>query len=224
MLPNQENLYNQTAIDGAAFATRLLQVIHHSQLNQSEFARRLTVSAAFISDVVRGLKKPGAEFLYSLNTVFGICIDWLLTGEGTMLGANKLDVALFRTIRLQIALAQATIIDDDAMAQSLLLMLREGLPAKAENHSAIDSYLERIAPYDPNLDLALALYNGHLWTTDVDAQRRNLLEAALAHFETKKPVNKLASLMHASYPPKTESVKVNVAATQRIAGRDYHEK
>lgn len=224
MLPNQENLHHQTAIDGAAFAARLLQVIHHTRLNQSEFAKRLEVSAAFISDVVRGLKKPGAEFLYSLKAVFGICIDWLLTGEGTMLGASKIDVALFRAIRLQISLAQAAIVDDDAVAQSLLRLIREGLLAKAADHPEIHTYLECITPDDPHLDLALALYNSHLWTTDADTQRRNLLEAAVAHFEMKKPVNKLASLIGVSLSPKTKYVQVNIATTQHILGRDYHEK
>ena len=63
-------------LDG--FATRVGQAIGHTGLNQSEFARQLGVSAGFVSDVVRGQKKPGAEFLYAVRATFGISVDWLL--------------------------------------------------------------------------------------------------------------------------------------------------
>ena len=53
------------------FAKRLNQLIAETELSQAEFARQVGVSGGFLSDVVRGLKKPGAEFFYGIRTVFG---------------------------------------------------------------------------------------------------------------------------------------------------------
>ncbi|WP_296753867.1 helix-turn-helix transcriptional regulator [Thiobacillus sp.] len=46
--------------------------ILHLSISQSEFGRRLGSSPGFVSDVVRGLKKPGAEFLLCVKQIFGI--------------------------------------------------------------------------------------------------------------------------------------------------------
>ena len=156
------------------FAARLTHVISHTGLSQAEFARRLGVSAGFTSDAARGLKKPGAEFLHAVRTVFRVSIDWLLTGDGTMHGGSGID---------------------------------------------LQALLSRIAPTDPDADLATELYNGHLWTEDSSAQLRNLLAAAVAHFEARKPLDKMAALARSAGP----TIQINVIPSQRIAGRDYYE-
>ena len=85
---------------------------------------------------------------------------------------------------------------------------------------ALGAFLDRIAPEDSDFDLATELYNGHLWTDDAGAQQRNLLAAAIAHFEARKPIDKLASLARAS----GVNVQINLSPIQRNAGRDYHGK
>lgn len=205
-------------VDG--FAARLTLVIAHTRLNQSEFARRLGASAGFVSDAARGVKKPGAEFLHDVRTVFGISIDWLLTGEGTMHGRSGIDLELLRAIRLQIAVARTAVIDADPTATALLLLIREGRLQEAAADTALGAFLDRIAPEDSDFNLATELYNGHLWTDDSVSQRRNLLAAAIAHFEARKPINKLASLARAS----GVNVQINLSPIQRNAGRDYHGK
>ncbi len=180
------------------FAARLTRVIAHTGLNQSEFARRLGASAGFVSDAARGIKKPGADFLHGVRTVFGVSIDWLLTGEGTMHGGSGIDLELLRAIRLQIAVARTAVIDADPTAKALLLLIREGRLQEAAAEPALGAFLDRIAPEDSDFDLATELYNGHLWTDDPDAQRRNLLAAAIAHFEARKPIDKLATLARAA--------------------------
>ena len=208
-------------ISGAdGFAARLTLVIAHTGLNQSEFSRRLGVSAGFVSDAARGIKKPGADFLLSVRKVFGVSIDWLLTGEGTMHGGSGIDLELLRAIRLQIAVARTAVVDADPTAKALLLLIREGRLQEAAAEPALGTFLDRIAPEDNDFDLATELYNGHLWTDDSDAQRRNLLAAAIAHFEARKPIDKLATLARAA----GATVQVNLSASQRNAGRDYHEK
>lgn len=204
-------------LDG--FAARLAQAIAHTGVNQSEFARGLGVSAGFVSDVVRGQKKPGAEFLYAVRTTYGISIDWLLTGEGTIKGGSGIDLDLLRTVRLQIAVARSAVIDANPTAKALLLLIRDGRLQEAAEEPDIRAFLDQIAPVDSDAELALELYNGQLWTDDPGAQRRNLLAAAIAHFETRKPIDKVAALARSS----GGTVQINISPSQRNAGRDYHE-
>lgn len=202
------------------FAERLTQAIAHCKLNQTEFARQLGVSPGFVSDVVRGNKKPGAEFLFSVRKTFGISIDWLLTGEGTLSGTSGIDLDLLRSIRLQIAVARSAILEDNLSAKALLLLIRDDRMQAAAADPDIAQFLEEIAPPDADAELAVELYNGHAWTQDANAQHRNLLAAAIAHFEARKPVDKLASLSRAS----RVTIQVNISSSQRIAGRDYQER
>jgi transcriptional regulator with XRE-family HTH domain len=205
------------------FADRLMLVITQSGVNQAEFARRIGASAGFVSDAARGIKKPGADFLLNVRTAFGVSIDWLLTGEGTMHGGSGIDLELLRAIRLQIAVARTAVVDNDSTAKALLLLIREGRLQEAVAEPSLGAFLDRIAPEDSDFDLATELYNGHLWSDDSDAQRRNLLAAAIAHFEARKPIDKLATLARASGTTAT-NIQINSGTSQRNAGRDYHEK
>lgn len=203
------------------FAARVGQAIAHTGLNQSEFARQLGVSAGFVSDVVRGQKKPGTEFLHAIRTTFGISVDWLLTGEGTVTGGSGIDLDLLRTIRLQIAVARSAVIDGNTTAKALLLLIRDGRLQEAAAEPDIKAFLDEIAPTDSDAELALELYNGQLWTQDPGAQRRNLLAAATAHFEARKPIDKVAALTRGS--GSTSTVQINSGAFSKVAGRDFHE-
>lgn len=50
-------------------------------LSQSELARRLQVSASAIGMYEQGRREPSAEILVSLSRVFGVSVDYLLTGQ-----------------------------------------------------------------------------------------------------------------------------------------------
>ena len=123
-------------------------------------------------------------------------------------------------ILLQIAVARNAVIDADPTATALLLLIREGRLQEVAADPALGAFLDRLATDGSDFDLATELYNGHLWTDDSDAQRRNLLAAAIAHFEARKPIDKLASLARAS----GMNVQINLSPIQRNAGRDYHGK
>ena len=210
---------NASALEG--LASRLAQAIAQTGLNQSEFSRQLGVSAGFVSDVVRGQKKPGAEFLYAVKMTFGFSVDWLLTGEGTLNGGLGIDLELLRTIRLQIAIARSAIMDADPTAKALLLLIRDGRLNDIERDPVLTYFLDQISSSgDSEMELAVELYNGHIWSSGSPAQQRNLLAAAIAHFETRKPLNKMAALGRAS----GSNVQINVGTSQRNAGRDYYEK
>lgn len=205
------------------FAPRLGQAIAHVGLNQSEFARAVGASAGFVSDVVRGQKKPGAEFLSAVRTTFGISIDWLLTGEGTMMGNAGIDLDLLGSIRLQIAIARSAVLEGNPTARALLVLIRDARLQEAAAEPDIKAFLDTLLISDADIDLALQLYNGQLWTQDPKAQQRNLLAAAVAHFETRKPVDKMAALAR-SKGGVLSSLQINTGSYNKIAGRDFHER
>lgn len=202
---------------------RIHQVLAHAGLSQTDLAKQLGLSTGFMSEITRGVKRPGPDFFMGVRRLLGVSIDWLMTGEGTMTGGAGIRQELLLAIRLQIAVAKAAINEGDPVAKALLILIREGQLGAAGSDKAFSSLLERIAPDDSDLDLAVELYNGHLWTTDPIAQRRNLLAAAVAHFEARKPIDKLAAVTGSPSASSRPRVQVNVGKGQRVAGRDYLE-
>jgi len=208
----------EPAEDVFGIAGRLQQVLAHAGLSQTELARRLGLSAGYVSEVVRGIKRPGTEFFIGIRRELKVSIDWLLSGEGAMVGGVGIRHELLRAIRLQVEVARAAVVDNDPVARALLVLIREGQLQTATSDPQFVALLERLAPQDGQLDLAVELYNGHLWASDPVVQRRNILAAAVAHFEARKPVNKMAALTG------SPSVQVNLGKKQRVAGRDYHQR
>jgi transcriptional regulator with XRE-family HTH domain len=60
---------------------RLNQVRKDKGLSQQAFAAMLNTSSGYISEIEQGKKMPGSEFLLSLWRVFGVDLNWFLTGE-----------------------------------------------------------------------------------------------------------------------------------------------
>ena len=205
----------------ADLPARLTQVLAHQGISQTELARQIGMSPGFISDVMRGHKRPGAEFFVAVRKLFCVSIDWLMTGDGTMMGDVGIRHELLQAIRIQIAVARAAINEDDPTARALLILIREGQLANAAKDAHFQGLLERIAPVDSDLDLAVELYNGHLGATDPIVQRRNLLAAAVAHFEARKPIDKMAAMTGLPKATAPSRVQINTGRGQRIAGNDY---
>jgi len=205
----------------ADLPTRLTQVLTHLGITQTELARQIGMSPGFISDVMRGHKRPGAEFFVAMRKLFCVSIDWLMTGDGTMTGDVGIRYELLQAIRIHIAVARAAINEDDPAARALLILIREGQLANAAKDAHFQELLERIAPSDSDLDLAVELYNGHLGATDPIVQRRNLLAAAVAHFEARKPIDKMAAMTGLLKATGTSRVQINTGRGQRIAGNNY---
>jgi transcriptional regulator with XRE-family HTH domain len=176
------------------FGTRLQQAITREGISQTEFARRAGVAPGSISELVRGLRNPSAEFLVAVKTAYGISSDWLLTGEGTMLGKTGINLDLFKAIELQIAVARAATLDGDLTAQALLLLIKNGKTQEIVEDQTFSEYLDRLCPEDKDADLAAEIYNNNLEIADPSLQLRNMLAAAINYFETRKPVNKAARL------------------------------
>ncbi len=198
---------------------RLSQVINVSGLSQTDFARRVGVSSGFVSDLVRGIKRPGIDILTAINAAFGVSIDWLLTGHGSMLGGGSIQVSLFQAIRLQVALARQAILESDPTARALLLLVREGQLCAAEKDPVFRDLLDGLRLRDEDIELVVELYNGHQWTPDPVAQRHNILAAAMAHFEARKPIDRMSALK-ASARPSTAVYQVISGSGHNVAGRD----
>lgn len=173
---------------------RLALAILHLGISQAELAKRIGSSPGFVSDVVRGMKKPGAEFLHSVQHTFGISVDWLLSGDGTMQGGSGINLELLRRLRLLVAVARAGVADDDPTAKALLLLIRDGRLGEVSADPALREFVEALCLDDEDLDLATEIYNGQLATEDPAARQRNALRAAVAYFEARKPFDRLAAL------------------------------
>lgn len=64
---------------------RILQIIKNAQITKTEFARRLNVSQAFVSQICSGSSNPSDRTIADICREFGVNEQWLRTGEGEML-------------------------------------------------------------------------------------------------------------------------------------------
>ena len=70
-----------------------LKLLREKNLNltQGKFADSLGVPLTTISKYERGEVKPTSEFLIKLSKIYGVNLNWLLTGEGTMFKSGSQD-------------------------------------------------------------------------------------------------------------------------------------
>ncbi|MDH6164788.1 transcriptional regulator with XRE-family HTH domain [Leclercia adecarboxylata] len=202
--------------------SRISLVVSRSGLNQSEFARKLGISPGFMSDVLRGQKKPGAEFFYAMSDVFSVSADWLLTGKGTVNGASGIDMTFMKTIELHIALAKSAVFENNSTAKLLLHMAKEGRLDEIESDPEFGAFFKQISLSSPEHELAFDIYNSQLWTSDPDAQIKNSLAAALSWTQSRKPLNPHAALGGDNREGHVTQV-INQSGN-KVAGRDFYEK
>lgn len=196
------------------FRGRLMQVMLRAGVNQTEFARRLGISPGFMSDMMRGMKRPGMDFLLSVKTIFGVSVDWLLMGDGAPDGVSRIDLQWLKTIQLFVMIARAALVERHPFAQEVLQSLTNSDVELNATNASTKALVSQLQPSTQDMDFAIELYNGHLWHTDPLDQRRNILAAAIAHFEMKVAADGMALL--ARTPGR--SVQVNIGASQRISG------
>ena len=68
------------AVDWTA-AGRRVRELRGFDMTQQEFADRIGISQAYLSNVERGRVEVGAEILLRIAREFGRTMEWLLTGE-----------------------------------------------------------------------------------------------------------------------------------------------
>jgi transcriptional regulator with XRE-family HTH domain len=212
-MTNQEEL-QKSDTETNKFAKRLAHVLYLSGLNQTEFANRIGVSGGFFSDAIRGLKKPGADILSSINEVFGVSIDWLLAGIGNIYGNRTIDVELLRDIRIQVGIVNAAIAEQNPIAQEVLRLLQEGKLDHAANNTRIKEFLDNISLSERDVDLAIELYNEVMQSENAIVSRENLLAAAVTKIQQRHPIDKLTRLLQNP----TSNVHINIIGSQRFVG------
>lgn len=199
---------------------RVAEIAVMENLNQKTLAEKLGVSQGFLSSVINDQKIPGSEFLYTLNKLFGISADWVLTGEGGMYGGSKINIRLQKEIQLYIGIARAAIVDGNETAQILLTVIKESRLHSHADNQEVQGFLKTISKENQDIELITAIYNNNIWVNDAETQRRRILAAAIEHFELKTPVNILSSAKdHAN-----TRVQINIGKNQRNIQGDYFER
>ena len=63
---------------------RIKQLISSMNIKRAEFARRLSLSQPFVSELCSGAKAPSDRTILDICREFGVSETWLRTGEGEM--------------------------------------------------------------------------------------------------------------------------------------------
>ena len=91
-------------------------------LSQAEFSSRLDVHEQTLGKYERNKRLPDAEFLTRLRDQFGVSIDWLLTGRGTMRPGETEPMAVAPAV-------QETPGNSEAVDEELMALLVDGIMA-----------------------------------------------------------------------------------------------
>lgn len=209
---------------------RLGELVEVLGISQNEFAVRVGTAPSFVSDVTRGLKRPGAEFFHRVRETFGVSIDWLLDGSGSMFGGRPIDMDGYKLIAAQVELVRRARIDGDPKAEALLNQL---LGSSGSKPIAADRVVELLRPYikfSEELLLPAVIYNSYRWAANNEQRLLGGLNAALAYIESKRPLDVLKALTadtRAPSGPGESSApgvrQINIGSSVRAAAGDYHE-
>lgn len=70
---------------------RIEEIIVSNNLKKTEFARRINVSQAYVSQLCTGTKTPSDRTIADICREFGVREEWLRHGTGEMLVQRSLD-------------------------------------------------------------------------------------------------------------------------------------
>ena len=118
--------------------TRISFIIKELKVTKSEFAKRLGVSAAFISQVCSGSSGISDRTVSDICREFGVDEIWLRTGEGEPFRQESRDEEIMR-------FASQTIQGSDEFKKALVSMLAKLDPEDWENLAKI--YAKATAQY-----------------------------------------------------------------------------
>lgn len=220
------------------FELRLAHLLLVRGLTQGEFAKGLEASPTFISNMIRGTKKPGTEFLVRIATQYQVSLDWLLLGRGNIDGSpsidspKTIDIEIFRMVNLRAELAsnaangnlEAKVLADELLGKAF---------ANKSNGAERQSLLNDLSTAVDHNVFTCGLYNRFISHPDPIIRAREILSAALAHFQSNH-TDPLAAMVAGrdSVPNAVAEKKVsNPSVKQKIkgnnirnAGNDYTEQ
>lgn len=70
------------------FAERISRLRKDAHLKQNEFAKRIGITQAYVSELELGKKEPSEQLLLSISRTFHVKMDWLKTGKGEIYGTT----------------------------------------------------------------------------------------------------------------------------------------
>jgi|APLak6261671648_1056085.scaffolds.fasta_scaffold00068_11 transcriptional regulator with XRE-family HTH domain len=174
---------------------RVADIAAAEGLTQQALAQRIGISPGFLSSVIRDLKLPGSEFLFSLKQAFGVSIDWLLTGEGTMYSRNGIDVELLQNILLQYQLWYAAQVEASPAALALLQGINEATSSRERTGSEDqEQFLAQCQAVSNLLRGAAFLYNSRSYAKDQQA-RLTEIQSAVRNYIASHHVPDIAAAL-----------------------------
>ncbi|MFO1256809.1 MAG: helix-turn-helix transcriptional regulator [Gammaproteobacteria bacterium] len=171
------------------FELRLAHLLLVRGLTQGEFAKGLEASPTFISNMIRGTKKPGTEFLVRIATQYQVSLDWLLLGKGNVDGTpsiespKTIDIELFRMVNLRAELA-CNAANGNVEAKVLADELLGKAPSNKSDDTERQALLNHLSEAVEHNVITCSLYNRFLIHSDPTIRAREVLTAALAHFQS----------------------------------------
>ena len=78
---------------------RIAALRRQAGFSQAELARKLSISASAVGMYEQGRREPSADLLVALGEVFGVSVDYLLTGRpGTQQDARQADQTILSSM------------------------------------------------------------------------------------------------------------------------------
>lgn len=180
----------------AGFASRLKEAMADLRVSQAELSTRVRASTGFMSDTLRGLKMPGAQFLIAIREALELSIDWLLVGKGERFG-TPIDQDLLMSLALQVEVVQLAAPGNHPLASALLQEFLPGAqietPAIGADALEAQGFLRGLCASSGSQAIAITLYNRALHVPT--GQRTALLAKELLDlYESKRPPSILHTL------------------------------
>jgi transcriptional regulator with XRE-family HTH domain len=201
------------------FELRLAHLLVVRGLTQGEFARGLEASPTFISNMIRGTKKPGLEFLSRLATQYQVSLDWLLLGRGQIDGASTMDGEWFRIVVLRVELARLAA---EGLPEALILVkeLLGRAPTTKSSPVERQALLDKLSKANEKSALVSNLYNGFVTHPDSVIRAREVLSAALVHFQSSHadPLAAMVASRDSATTSRTELSPIKTIVKQKIKG------
>ncbi len=207
------------------FCERFNQLINELGISQNEFARQIGSTSAFISNLSRGKSQPGQAFLHKIATTFGVSLDWLVLGKGTLRGEQFLDPEWHRTVMLRVALAQLVAEGNSEALTLAKELLGEQTPVQSISHER-QALFDELATQTKHGSLITMLYNRYLPITDANQRGKDVLQYAIRQLQSSKSDPLAAMLDQNTQNAFTTNIKTQIqhGDNSRMAGRNYNEK
>ena len=213
--------------DQDGFNIRFAQLLAALNISQNEFARQIGSTSAFISNMARGKSRPGLDFLAKISTTFGVSLDWLVLGKGTLKGEQFIDPEWLHTVTLRVELAKLAAAGNQEAKALVAELLGERAPVITVT-PARQALLDMLASTTAHGPLLVSLYNRFLGQGDPSSRAHEVLRSAVQQLQANS-TDPLAALINQSKQEPASNTKPSITQTSfggknRFAGGDFNER